>query len=131
MEITTVPSSQIQPVSTFKAIPSTPLVKAEVENFFFSKGPLVYKIYKNAYTSSLGDSITSDAFIDDFFVVLENSIKTEIKANNNQTNNNTTIVSNIFQILRNSFTVLRQSGVNLDPVTFYATLVAFVLSKIK
>ena len=129
MEIITVPSSQIQPVSTFKATPSLPLIKAEVENFFFSKGPLAYKIYKNAYASSLGDSATPEAFINEFFNAFENSIKTQIKTNNNQAN--TTIVNNTFQILKNSFQILQQTGVNIDPVTFYATLVAFVLSKIK
>ena len=128
MEIVNVAASQIMPVSGYTAPPSIAQVKKEVENFFFSKGPLAYKIYKNAYTSSLGDSASPEAFIQEFFNALENSIKLQLR---DVVVEPTTTLKNVFEILRNSFAILSTAGVKIDPVTFYATLVAFVLSKLK
>ena len=129
MEIINVPASQIMPVSGFVAPPSITQIKKEAENFFFSKGPLVYKIYKNAYTSSLGDSASPEHFITEFFHTLENSIRTQIKDNpNNEVNIQ---LKHVFEILRNSFDILKHSNVRVEPITFYATLVAFILSKLK
>lgn len=129
MEIVNVPASQIMPVSGYAAPPSIAEIKKEAENFFFTKGPLAYKIYKNAYTSSLGDSASPDHFISEFFNALENSIKTQLKDNPNHDAN--IQVKHVFEILRNSFNVLKHSNVKVEPITFYATLVAFILSKLK
>lgn len=128
MEVISVAASQIMPVSGYVAPPSIAQVKKEVENFFFSKGPLAYKIYKNAYTSSLGDSTSSEAFVQEFFNALENSVKLQHRNNMVEP---TTIVKNVFDVLRNSFAIIDAAGVKIDPITFYATLVAFVLSKVK
>ena len=129
MEIINIPASQVMPVSGYIAPPSISQIKKEVENFFFSKGPLAYRIYKNAYTSSLGDSASPDHFISEFFTTLEDSIRSQLK---NMSNTDATIaLKNVFDILRSSFSILKQSGVHVEPVTFYATLVAFVLSKLK
>jgi len=128
MDVVNVVASQIMPVSGYVAPPSIAQVKKEVENFFFSKGPLAYKIYKNAYTSSLGDSASSEAFMQEFFNALENSVKLQLR---NDTVEPTTIVKNVFDTLRNSFAIINAAGVKIDPITFYATLVAFVLSKLK
>jgi hypothetical protein len=84
--------------------------------------------YKNAYTSSLGDSASPEAFIQEFFNALENSIKLQLR---DVVVEPTTTLKNVFEILRNSFAILSTTGVKIDPVTFYATLVAFVLSKLK
>jgi hypothetical protein len=128
MEVINVPASQVLPVSGYVAPPSIAQVKKEAEEFFFSKGLLAHKIYKNAYTSSLADSPSSEQFIQDFFNVLENSIKTQIKNNNQDVSISIKLV---FDTLRNSFNILSALGVKIDPITFFATLVAFILSKLR
>lgn len=129
MEIVNVVASQIMPVSGYTAPPSMAQVKKEVEDFFFSKGPIAYRIYKNAYASSLGDSSSPEQFVQEFFNALENSVKTQIKSSG--VVEPTTAIKNVFDILRNSFAILSSTGIKIDPLTFYATLVAFVLSKLK
>lgn len=129
MEFINVPASQVQPVSGYVAPPSIQRVKQEVEEFFFKKGMVAYKIYKNAYASSLGDSASEEAFITEFFNALENSVKTQLKTTSGT--EPTAAVKDIFNIMRSSFSVLSHSGIKIDPITFYATLVAFVLSKLK
>lgn len=129
MEFINVSASQVQPVSGYIAPPSIERVKQEVEEFFFKKGIVAYKIYKNAYASSLGDSASQEAFIIEFFNALENSVKTQLKANNST--EPTAAVKEVFNIMRSSFSILSHSGIKIDPITFYATLVAFVLSKLK
>lgn len=130
MEIISVPASQIMPVSGFTAPPSYSRIKEEVDTFFFSKGPLIYKIYKNAYTSSLGDSASPDAFINDFFIALENSIKLQVKEKEGGVEQ-ALAIKECFGILKGAFNLLRQANVKFDPLTFYGTLVAFILSKFK
>ena len=130
MEITTVPASQIMPVSGYTAPPSYTKVKEEIDAFFFSKGPLIYKIYKNAYTSSLGDSASSDAFVEDFFVALENAIKQQVREKEGGVEQSLAI-KECFTVLRSTFNLLQQANVHFDPLVFYGTLVAFILSKFK
>ncbi|NBW57096.1 hypothetical protein EBR43_04795 [bacterium] len=130
MEIITVPASQIMPVSGYTAPPSYTKVKEEIDAFFFSKGPLVYKIYKNAYTSSLGDSVSPDAFVEDFFVALENSLKQQVREKDGGVEQSLAI-KECFNVLRSTFKLLQQANVHFDPLVFYGTLVAFILSKFK
>jgi len=129
MEYTYVPPSQIMPVSGFEVpVTSIPEVKKQVENFFFNKGQLAYKIYKNAYTQSLGSSLSPQAFVADFFDVLENSLKVQLKETGAE---NSVAVKDAFDILRNTFKLLSKSNVQFDPIVFFGTIVAFILSKVK
>ena len=129
-EFITVPASQIMPVSGYVAPPSYGRVKEEVEAFFFSKGALAHKIYRNAYTSSLADSASPDAFVDDFFTALENSIRQQVREKNGNAEQ-CIAIKEAFIMLRSTFALLRNADVHFDPLTFYGTLVAFVLSKFK
>lgn len=129
IEYTYVPASQIQPVSGFEVQKlSIDEVKKEVEQYFFSKGQLPYKIYKNAYTQSLGSSPTPEAFVSDFFDVLENSLKLQLKETERDGN---IALKEAFEILRNTFKLLSKSNVKFEPLTFFGTIVAFILSRLK
>lgn len=129
-DIKYVPASQIQPVSGFEVKTlSVAEVKKHVEQYFFSQGPVAYKIYKNAFTSSLGISPTPEAFIQDFFSTLEDSIRLQQRENNAA--EQPIAIKETFNILKSSFNLLAKSGVKVEPTTFFATLVAFILSKLK
>lgn len=129
IEYTYVPASQIQPVSGFEIKTlSVEEVKKHVEQYFFANGQTAYKVYKNAYTQSLGSSRTPEAFVNDFFDVLENSLKLQLKEADKDGN---VAIKDAFEILRNTFKLLSKSNVSFEPLTFFGTLVAFILSKLK
>ena len=128
MEYINVPASQIMPVSGYELPLALKQIKKDAEDFFFSKGPLAYKIYKNSCAQSSGESKNKDAFIMDFINVLEESFKIQLKQNNQDI---TPAIKNVFEILRNSFRVLGNTNYTIEPITFFTSMVAFVLGKLK
>jgi len=128
MEYSEIQASQIMPVSALNVpLVSVEQAKKAVETFFFSQGPLAYKIYKNAYTQCLRFS-SLETFVDDFFDVLEVSLKMQLKESNLE---GSVAVKEAFEILRNTFKLLAKSNVKFDPTVFFGTVLAFILTRLK
>lgn len=128
MEYTEIQASQIMPVSALN-VPAISVEQAKraVEAFFFSQGPLAYKVYKNAYTQCLRYG-SLETFVEDFFDVLEVSLKMQLKESVTE---GSVATKEAFDILRNTFKLLGKSNVKFDPKVFFGTLLAFVLTRIK
>ena len=129
-DIKYIPASQIQPESGFQVKSlSVADVKKRVEEHFFSQGPTAYKIYKNALTASLGTSPSPEAFVADFFDILEDSIRLQQRETGNS--ELPIAIKEVFNIQKSAFNLLVKAGVKVEPTTFFATIVAFILGKLK
>jgi len=128
MEYNIVPASQIMPVSGFELPTPLTKIKKEAEDFFFSKGQLAYKIFKNAYAQAQGESKNKEAFVSDFFDILEESIRLQMKETGVPM---TPVIKDAFEIIKNSFKVLNHTNNQIEPITFYTAIVAYVLSKLR
>lgn len=131
MDIREVQSSQILPISGYEIPVKLEDIKKIIENYFFSLGPIPYKIYKNSFTTSLGSSPTSREFINNFFIVLENAFKIQIKENESDFSTKTAIVSELFGIIHNVLNILEKNKVELEAKIFYSALIGFILAKIR
>lgn len=130
MEYTYVPASQIPPISGFELPTSLKKINDEASNFFYGKGLINYKIFKNAYASSVGISKNSKEFIDNFFDVLEASLKIQLKENGNDAEQ-IIAVRETFNIIKSIFKVLDSTGIKIDTMTFFATVVGYILGKMR
>ena len=128
MDIINVPASQIMPVSGYELPTPLSKIKKEAEDFFFGKGPFAYKIFKNTYSQAQGESKNKEAFVIDFFNILEESTKLQLKTQGGEIS---PVIKNIFENLRNNFRILNNTNNCVEPITFYTTIVAYVLSKLK
>lgn len=131
MEINLKPSSQILPVSAINTSVSVSDVQKQIEQFFFSQGQLPYKVFKNAYTSSLPESLSHSHFIQSLFYVIENSIKLQIKEKNQSVQEQSLATKEIFEIIQTSFKLLDKLNLQINPLVLYAALVGFCLAKAK
>lgn len=131
MEINLKPSSQILPVSAINNTVSVPEIYKQAEQFFFSQGQLPYKVFKNAYTSSLPEPLSHSYFIQSLFYVIENSIKLQIKEKNQSVQEQSLATKEIFEIIQTSFKLLEKLNLQIDPLVLYAALVGFCVAKAK
>jgi len=128
MEYINVPASQIMPVSGYELPTGLSKIKQEADNFFFSKGPLAYKIFKNASAQAHGESKNKEAFVMDFFNILEDSYRLQFK---HLGGDPSPVVKDVFDVLRNSFKILNHTNNSIEPITFYTAIVAYVLGKLR
>ncbi len=129
MEYVEVPASQIMPVSGYEAPMGLNNIKSEANDFFFAKGQVPYKIYKNAVASSTGLNKTTAEFVENFFDVLESSLRLQLKEKNDV--DKALLIKDAFDVLRSTFKLLHRSGVEFDTLTFYSTLIGFILGKMR
>lgn len=117
------------PVSGLETPPTMAKIRDEADAFLFTKGPLPYKIWKNSLASSTGINKTSLEFVENFFDVLENSIKIQLRERNNT--DKALLIKDAFDSLRSTFRLLNKSGIEYEPITFYCTLIGFILGKLR
>ena len=129
MEYVEVPASQIMPVSGYEAPMGLSNIKSEANDFFFAKGQVPYKIYKNAGASSTGLNKTTAEFVENFFDVLESSLRLQLKEKNDV--DKALLIKDAFDVLRSTFKLMNRSGVEFDTLTFYSTLIGFILGKMR
>jgi hypothetical protein len=133
MEFTEVQASQIMPVSGIETPMGLAKIKNEANDFFFSKGQLPFKIYKNALAGSTGVNKTTADLIEAFFDTLESSLKLQLKENDRDKSlpEKTLIVKEAFDMLRSAFRILNKTGCEFDVTTFYCAIVGFILGKLR
>jgi hypothetical protein len=68
-------------------------------------------------------------FVENFFDVLESSLRLQLKEKNNL--DKALLIKDAFDVLRSTFRLLHKSGVEFDTLTFYSTLIGFVLGKMR
>lgn len=128
MEYKEIQASQIMPVSALNVpMVSVEQAKKAVETFFFSQGPLAYKIYKNAFAQCQRFS-SLETFVEDFFDALEVSLRMQLKES---AQDGSVAIKEAFDILKNTFKLLAKSDVKFDPNVFFATVLAFILTRLK
>ena len=131
MEANLRPSSQILPVSAINNTVNVSEIHRQAEQFFFSQGQLPYKVFKNAYTSSLPEPLSHSYFIQSLFYVIENSIKLQIKERNQSVQEQSLATKEIFEIIQTSFKLLEKLDLQIDPLVLYAAIAGFCLAKSK
>jgi len=133
MNYVEVSSSQIMPVSGVETPLGLSKIRDEANDFFFSKGQIPYKIYKNALASSTGINKTTADLIESFFDTLETSLKLQLKENDKDktSSEKSLIVKEVFDVLRGSFRLLNKTGSGFDVTTFYCSIVGFILGKLR
>lgn len=129
MDFINVPASQIMPISGMNTPPTLSKIRDEADTFLFSKGPLPYKIWKNSLASSTGINKTPQEFVENFFDVLENSIKIQLRERGNT--DKALLIKDAFDTLRSTFKLLNKAGIEYEPITFYCTLIGFILGKLR
>jgi len=129
MEFISVPASQIMPVSGIETPLSLAKIRDETDTFLFSKGPVPYKIWKNALASSTGINKNTQEFMENFFDVLEGSIRLQMKERGNT--DKTLLLKDAFDSLRSTFRLLNKAGIDYEPITFYCALIGLILGKLR
>ena len=130
IEYTTVPSSQIMPVSSSPAVGAFANLKNESENFFFQKGLGPYKVFKNAYASALGTSKHKQDFFYNFLRILEETI-TSNQEGGEIVAEKKLIVKSSFEIMKQSIAVMFNAGIDLNVEQFFAAITGFLAGKLK
>jgi len=128
---TTVPASQIMPVSGYELPTELNKIQTEALDFFFKKGPLAYKLYKNAYAISFTTSNDPNTFLANFFNVFEESLRLQLKNEGNDTPEKQLAIKNGFEIISKTLQLLSNSGIKINIETLYASFIAFILGKLK
>ena len=131
MEIHNVPSSQIMPVSAFDTHLNINTLYKQFEDYFFTKGQLPYKVFKNAYTSSLPDALSKTLFIQSLFNTLETAIKLQVKETQQGQQEKSLSIKEAFEIVSNVFKILEKQNLQLEPIILFSALTGFVLAKSK
>jgi len=131
IEYTLRPASQIMPVSGYEMPTGLPKIQNEALDFFFKKGPLAYKLYKNAYAMSFTTANNPTTFLANFFNILEESLKIQLKEKNDISPEKTIAIKNAFEIIQKTLILLDNTAVKFDIETLYASYIAFILGKLK
>jgi len=131
MEINYIRSSQIMPVSAFDTQLNITDLYRQFEQHFFSKGQVAYKVFKNAYTSSLPDSLSKTHFIQSLFNALEGAIKLQVRESQTNAQEASIATKEAFEIVTNVFKILEKQNLQIEPFVLYAALVGFILAKSK
>lgn len=129
MDFINVPASQIMPVSGLETPPTMAKIRDNADAFLFSKGPVPYKIWKNALASSTGVNKNTQEFMENFFDVLETSIKLQMRERG--VTDKALLVKDAFDSLRSTFRLLNKAGIDYEPITFYCALIGFILGKLR
>lgn len=133
MNYVEVQSSQIMPISGIETPLELSKIRDAANDFFFSKGQLPYKTYKNALAGSTGINKTTAELVESFFDTLETSLKLQLKENDKDKTSPEKIllVKEAFDVLRSTFRLLYKTGCGFDVVTFYCAVAGFILGKLR
>lgn len=130
MQINSVASSQIMPVSAY-APPSILInLRQESEEFFLKKGLLSYKTFKNSYASAVGGNKSIQDFICQYIRLLEEAVVNG-QLQDDRISEKKLIIKSVFEVMRQNVTILLNAGVEITPELFHATTAGFLIGKLK